>query len=157
MEHNIVKAYEDSKQLIIHPDSLGLSWIVFQLSCLIPISTFQFLTQICLHSFLLTWAFYWPFPWSACCISPQMTPSFAFASSCVSQRCYFMSLLQPGMLTLCLLVYIRHKDVIFLSRKFLYYTSLYFQGLDDCLACFKGSVNICWMINAKLNEAVNIF
>lgn len=31
------------------------------------------------------------------------------------------------------------------------YTFLYFQGLGECLVCFRGSINICWMINAKLN------
>lgn len=142
------KVFEDSKQQIIHPDSLGLYWMFFQLSYLIPISTFQ-LTQICPDTFLLIWVLSWPSPWLSLSNSllPLFLPPSLFPRDALSCLCYTTGYYKSAYLSISIL-----RMWLSWEQEILHYTPLYFQSLHKCLACFRGSINICWVINEKLSK-----
>lgn len=96
-----------------------------------PFSPFQFLTQICPHICLLTWALSWAFPWLT---SPLRHHSFlCLCLLCFSETAFHVCVTN-GVLRLSAYLSIHHYNVIFLrlvksELYFVFFGSRWMTGL----------------------------
>ena len=138
------KVFEDSKQQIIHPDSLG----PFENSSRFPIDPHQHLPALNsglpshlpshLGPFLaFSMVNLLSLPNS---LLPLLLPPPLFPKDAISCLCYgigyYNSLLTCSYPSL-------EWDLPESKEFCVIYTFLYFQGLDECLVCFRSSINIC--------------